>query len=96
MRLRYMIESDRSTPAINIGKVLSSLKSNHTLGYESLKPQQIAVIKAFVSGRDVFAVLSTGYGKSVCFAILSLVFDCSWVTWLLATMLPRTGTSPFL
>ena len=46
-----MIESDQSTPAINIGEVLSSLKGSRTLGYESLKPQQIAIIKAFISGR---------------------------------------------
>ena len=67
------MESDRSAPTINIDEVLS--RAATMLGYESLKPQQIAVIKAFVSGRDVFAALPTGYGKSVCFAILSLVFD---------------------
>ena len=45
------------------------------LGYESLKPKHFAVINAFVSGRDVFAELPTGYRKSVCFAILPLVFN---------------------
>ena len=68
-----MMESHRSAPTINIDEVL--LRAATMLGYESLKPQQIAVIKAFVSGRDVFTALPTGYRKSVCFAILPLVFD---------------------
>ena len=89
-----MIESDRSTPAINIDEVLSSLKGSHTLGYESVyKPQQITVIKAFVSAASVLRYL---LGTESLFAILPLVFDCSRVTWSLATMLPRTGTSTFL
>ena len=67
------MESDRSTPATDINEVLFTAAI--TLGYETLKPQQTAVIKAFVSGRDVFAALPTGYKKSVCFTVLPLVFD---------------------
>ena len=37
-----------------------------SLGYVSLKSEQKAVIKDFVTGNDVFAVLPTGYGKSLC------------------------------
>ena len=33
------------------------------------------VVEAFVKGRDVFAVLPTGYGKSLCIGCLLLVFD---------------------
>ena len=37
-----------------------------SFGYVSLKSEQKAVIKDFVTGNDVFAVLPTGYGKSLC------------------------------
>jgi len=45
------------------------------LGYCSLKEEQLKVVTAFVKGRDVFAVLPTGYGKSLCFGCLPLAFD---------------------
>ena len=32
-------------------------------------------MEAFVSGRDAFGILPTGYGKSLCSACLPLVFD---------------------
>ena len=42
------------------------------LGFRQLKPEQA---EAFVKGRDVFPVLPTGYGKSLCYSCLLLVFD---------------------
>ncbi len=45
------------------------------LGYTDLKPEQLQVVAGIVDGRDVFAVLPTGFGKSLCFACLPLVFD---------------------
>ena len=45
------------------------------LGY-LLKPEQLSVAIEFLSGRDVFAVLPTGFGKSLCYALLlPLAFD---------------------
>ncbi len=41
-----------------------------SLGYSSLKDKQLEVIENFVSGHDVFAVLPTGYGKSLCRIIM--------------------------
>ena len=35
------------------------------LGYDSLKQHQMDVVLALAAGRDVFAVLPTGYGKSL-------------------------------
>ena len=45
------------------------------LGYAALKLQQQEAVVNFLSGRDVFAVLPTGYGKSLCYALLPLAFD---------------------
>ena len=45
------------------------------LGYANLKPEQLDVVEAFVKEHDVFAGLPTGYGKSLCFGCLPLVFD---------------------
>ncbi len=44
------------------------------LGY-TLKPEQKACIVQFASGNDVFVSLPTGYGKSLCYTLLPLVFD---------------------
>ena len=33
------------------------------------------MIRHFVEGRDVFAVLPTGFGKSLCYACLPSIFD---------------------
>ena len=44
-------------------------------GLESLKHQQREPTREFVSGRDVFVALPTGFGKSYCFALLPTVFD---------------------
>ncbi len=45
------------------------------LGYPlGLKKEQLDVVVAFMSGKDVFAVLPTGYGKSLCYACLPFAF----------------------
>ena len=33
----------------------------------------VAELKSFVEGNDVLVILPTGYGKSLCFALLPLV-----------------------
>ena len=48
--------------------------SAHKLGYASVKSHQLAVISSYVRGEDVLAVLPTGYGKSLCYALLPLLF----------------------
>lgn len=40
-----------------------------------LKEKQLEAILEFLSGKDVFVSLPTGYGKSLIYEILPLVFD---------------------
>ena len=49
-----------------------------------MKPEQLQIVSGMVSGRDVFAVLPTGFGKSLCYACPPTVFGL---------VLPVEGTS---
>ena len=46
-----------------------------SLGYSSLREHQKNVVTNFVAGNDVFVILPTGYGKSLCYACLPGTFD---------------------
>ena len=46
-----------------------------SLGISQLKAEQRKAIDAFVSGKDVFVYLPTGFGKTVCYIVLPVVFD---------------------
>ena len=45
------------------------------LGLQALKPKQLEAIDCYVSGNDTFVVLPTGYGKSIVYAALPVIFD---------------------
>ena len=47
----------------------------YLMGLNPLKPKQTESLCAFVSGKDTFVTLPTGYDKSVVFAVLPLLFD---------------------
>ncbi|HWA26447.1 MAG TPA: DNA helicase RecQ [Lacunisphaera sp.] len=49
----------------------SSLQA--TFGYRAFRPLQREIIEAHLAGRDVFALLPTGGGKSLCFQLPALV-----------------------
>jgi len=50
------------------------LEASQIIGLQ-LKEKQVEVISKFCAGNDVFVSLPTGFGKSITFAILPLVFD---------------------
>ncbi len=44
-----------------------------TFGLAALRPQQERAVAAFLQGRDVLAVLPTGYGKSLCYQLPAVI-----------------------
>jgi len=44
-------------------------------GLEVLKQKQCEAIQSYIAGNDMFVVLPTGYGKSVIYAALPVIFD---------------------
>ena len=57
-------------------EVEAALESSaRSMGPFNLKKEQKEVIISLVQGSDVFLCLPTGYEKSLCFAMLPLVFD---------------------
>ena len=67
------VQKKRSGQSSDYLSVISDAASS--VGYSTLKNEQIRAIEAFVGGKDVFISLPTGYGKSLCFALLPRVFD---------------------
>ena len=53
----------------------ASKESVVLMAISSLKTKQQEAIKAFMNEKDVFASLPTGYGKSLIYLLLPLIFD---------------------
>ncbi len=54
------------------GEVIDSVARR--LGYD-LKEEQKAIINSFVQGNNVFGILPTGFGKSLCYQLLPMIYD---------------------
>ena len=59
--------------SMDVESTLRAIRKSH--GYVEIKEKQRDAILAFISGKDVFFSLPTGYGKSFCYQCLPLLFD---------------------
>ena len=66
-----MTDLDWSTPAL--AKARDALRS--TFGYADFRAGQGDVVAAVLARRNVFAVMPTGSGKSICYQLPALVED---------------------
>ena len=60
-------------PAVSNTDLLSALKKY--FGYSSFRPHQQEIITDVLAGRDTFALLPTGGGKSLCFQLPAVLSD---------------------
>ena len=61
------------TPVPDRKSLLDALK--RVFGYDTFRPLQEEIISAAMAGEDVFALLPTGGGKSLCFQLPAIVRD---------------------
>ena len=72
----YVYIVPRLDTKISKDTINSSINDAFTsLGYKSPTEDQTRVVFDFIAGKDLFVVLPTGSGKSLCFVSLPLVFD---------------------
>ena len=50
-------------------------EAGRRLGYQSMKPEQVDVVCKILQGREVFAIMPTGFGRSLRYTCLPSAFD---------------------
>ena len=63
-----------SRPGMDQRVLYAATEGIQRIGYSTMKPEQLQVVSGIVSVRDVFAVLPTRFGKSLCYACPPTVY----------------------
>ena len=58
---------------IDAGEIAGAL--DKVFGFHSFRPNQEEIVRAIIENRDVFAVMPTGGGKSLCYQLPAHLMD---------------------
>ena len=78
-KIVYFIVISQFDKHEKIYKIIIMINKNEILksyfGYDNLKPEQAQIIDLILDKKDTIGLLPTGYGKSICFIIPSLILE---------------------